>query len=548
MINCKNCGANMHFDPATQKLQCEYCGNLEEVASRQAGIVSTERDMYDTKEFTCPQCGATILSDANTAGTFCSYCGTSVFFKERAVQMKAPTYIIPFQKTQDEAEKIYNNLIKKSLFAPNYMKMDEDKSKLRGIYMPYWVYETERTTPVISTGQKSHRSGDYIIHENYRFTTPVRAHSNGASFDASSAFSDDLSQAIAPYTFNQSQDFASGYLSGFYVDTADVDASVYDYQAKEVIAANIIQTMGKKTNLNAYGAMPTMENVSDGVKVDKAEMSYFPVWFYATERKGKVSYAVINGQTGKVAADIPIDYGKYLLGALILSLPIMLIMNLIFTPRPQILAFATIIGAVITYIIANSQLNQLYTRMNYLDDRGLRFARNQVMPEQMSSTQVKKKSPSKVKVVTATSKIWSLCMPIGMVLIALGGESGAVGVALFGAATFMVGIVGTIVSSLMPGGSIPVSKTSTKGKSYVFRQPFKEKIKVLIKPMLVAAFALLLLIINPYIDLVYYICVFVLMTGLLFCFKDIIDTHNKLTRRLPRQFNKRGGDEGEMFN
>jgi len=61
--------------------------------------------------------------------------------------------------------------------------------------------------------------------------------------------------------------------------------------------------------------------------------------------------------------------------------------------------------------------------------------------------------------------------------------------------------------------------------------------------ILIWGFIVILLIANPYKDMVYYSCVIFIMGLVLISFYDIITLHNKLTRRLPRQFNKRGGDE-----
>lgn len=59
-----------------------------------------------------------------------------------------------------------------------------------------------------------------------------------------------------------------------------------------------------------------------GTKLEQTDSAMFPVWFLSYRNGSRVSYATVNGQTGKIAADLPVDIRKYFLGSLILALPI----------------------------------------------------------------------------------------------------------------------------------------------------------------------------------------------------------------------------------
>lgn len=43
----------------------------------------------------------------------------------------------------------------------------------------------------------------------------------------------------------------------------------------------------------------------------EAASAMLPVWFLSYRNKDRVAYATVNGQTGKVAADIPVDSRKF---------------------------------------------------------------------------------------------------------------------------------------------------------------------------------------------------------------------------------------------
>ncbi len=558
MIACLGCGMSLRFDPEKQRLVCDYCGNTyfpEELkVGKDAGAqvsyedetASETENVFEGTLFTCPQCGGEILSDSDTAVTFCSYCGVSVALEGRTVKMKAPSYVIPFKRTKEECKAIYKRYINGAVFAPKYMKEEGQLEKLRGIYMPYWIYEFQYDGPLPFTGSKHYRRGDYLITDHYRLDAGAHLYYKGVSFDASSSFSDTFSQSIAPYDISECRDFAQGYISGFYADTADVDAIVYDDNAKAAAAEDAsILIRQKNPILGQYSSSDATSTISSSLQTKNSMLSYFPVWFMSIRHKDKVSYAVINGQTGKVAADIPIDYKKYILYSLLLSLPIMAVMHIIiglgfgFSVNPiTFTTLASIIFAVTAYIIANGELNLLYTRNNNFDDEGYLIKNNIRLPKQAGG-----KKPAKAKVSSASAGSNTIFY-IGIVLFGIAAETEIAPIAIIAVFLFIVGLVTKISLST---SATKTPKVIKKGR--VFKQPFEQKLPVLIKPLIAIGVGLVSFIdkflnINLfYLDFVKYAFLVVELILIMLCFFDIVSLHNKLTTHLPKQFNKRGGDE-----
>ena len=90
----------------------------------------------------------------------------------------------------------------------------------------------------------------------------------------------------------------------------------------------------------------------------------FPVWFMSYRYGGRVAYATVNGQTGKVITDLPVDTRKYLKGSLVLALPIFLLLNLFFTLMPATLLVITTILAGISLAIFYSELGTIKKKEN----------------------------------------------------------------------------------------------------------------------------------------------------------------------------------------
>lgn len=576
MYECPNCAANLKFDILQQKLHCEYCGTFVDpydISKEQDA--EQQSDEYEVTLFTCPQCGGEILSEDTTAATFCSFCGSSTILDSRVSKERRPSHIIPFSKTKEDCKRAYAKMMKRAIFAPKELKDPEHIRKFRGIYMPYWVYSFESNGPVRLKGSKSYRRGDYIYTSYYDLDSEMQASYQGLTYDASASFADNLSQAIAPFDLRQGKEFTPTYLSGFYADTSDVEQSVYKFDAEEMMVDDAGDRLLRSPGFGKYQITRTsMQNAVRPTK-ESSTLAMLPVWFLSYRNGDRVSYAVVNGQTGKVAAEIPVEPKKYIIGSILLTIPIFILLNLLFTLKPTfVLGFAIVLG-LISLIISNCQISDLKARESMEGDKGLassqpvkeqiadRIADARAEREQMSEREKKaeqrsssRKTPYVLKVVIifiAVSFIWQALSTLilsGIFTSTVTGNGGMVDMIpkIFGI-VMVVSIVGT-VSVYVRGISkaLDSAKYGTSDSDYVSRKPkkkatFKEKFSSNWKQILGIGVAILIMIMNPVQDCFYYIGVILCMSMVIWAFMDIIKRHNQLTTRKLPQFNRRGGEE-----
>lgn len=350
MYACPNCGGNLRFDIPSQQLGCEYCQTQVDVYSFEDKNPITEKQTeFDVTVFCCPQCGGEIISSDTSAAEFCSFCGASTILHSRLTKEKRPNYIIPFQKTKDECKQAYHSMMKKAFFAPDALKNPKYIDGFRGIYMPYWAFHLTQDGSFSLNGTKSRRKGDYIYTDHFTLTGEMDAYYKGLSYDASSSFDDHISEKIAPYDVKGMKKFTPAFLSGFYADTADVDPQAYEQDAKNIAISNSTNAIYREFNGVRLDSILSPEVLNTQVK--EVDSAMFPVWFMSYRNAGRVAYATINGQTGKVVADIPIDVRKYLTGSLLLALPIFVLLNLLFTITPFALLIITMLLAIISMFI-----------------------------------------------------------------------------------------------------------------------------------------------------------------------------------------------------
>ena len=380
MIKCPNCSADLKFNADEQQVKCQYCGSKFDpkelkIEVKKAKETETKKESktekkesYSGKSYNCSQCGATLLTFDETAITFCSYCGSQAMIESKLIKHTNPQYIIPFKATKELCIENYKKKIKSAIFAPNYMKSDVVVSKFRGIYIPYCIYKVSCHGEVTNKGSVySHRRGDYEYYDDYKITAEVDSDFDGMTFDVVSNLYDQFSHAI-PHDFREAEPFNTNYLAGFYADSADVENTVYEDDAEEMASEESTEYLKKYKEFRRHGC----KNPTAKFKTTEKMTGMFPLYFLAVRDKTNtyVNYAVVNGQTGKVVADIPVDFKKYIIATLLISIPIFLLINWKILLLPNQVCIFSIVAAVISLIISVSQLHKVHLRETKAMDEG----------------------------------------------------------------------------------------------------------------------------------------------------------------------------------
>ena len=415
MYDCPNCGGSLTFDIASQMLHCAHCGSYldpyeperrnfgmevesREVPAEEAGYASGEAaedtagdtageadsvagdaDGKKSKKeatmqvtvFTCPACGAEIASTNLSATGFCTYCGASAVFEKRVRGEKRPKKIIPFKKTKEDCKKAYSDAIKSARYVPKELTDPEYLDRFVGVYMPYWNYEVEVGPELTVRGKKTYTKGKYEYTDHYALRARTEPFTRQISFDASSAFDDHIHEVISPYGPEDIRPFTPGYLAGFYSDVADVPKDVYLDDAEVSVGSEVYDQV--EDHFSAYQmempeSLPKLEE--DLSLKTKAERAMFPVWFLTWRKGDRVAYSVVNGQTGKVYADLPADLRRFSLFSILLALPVFLFINLFLTvTAPDMLTISSVF-AVFTAIIYWQQMGEIKKQETRSEDAG----------------------------------------------------------------------------------------------------------------------------------------------------------------------------------
>ena len=541
MYNCPNCAGHLVFDIPSQKLKCEYCSTMLDPYEYQKSRDAEENELFGVTVYTCPQCGGEIMTTNVTAAGFCTYCGASTILDSRMRNEKRPAHIIPFARTKEDCRKSYSSLVRRALFAPREFRDPEFLDRFRGIYIPYWVYNYDFNGNLRLKGSKTYRRGDYKITDHYSMTGEVDARYHGLTYDASSSFDDTVAAAIAPFEAAKMQPFTPSILCGFYADAPDVGNEVYREQVLDSISQDSIERLsGVPEYRNAGADMPTADEFKNQLKGSAMNLSneepscaYLPVWFLTYRKNDRVAYAVMNGSTGKITADLPVDSRKYLLGSILLAVPIFAVLAFLLTMTGQMVLTASSVLALISLVIYGLELSAISDKDTHADDAGYRAAGRKEDSPGSQTPGDKKEEKGAIAVLKKYSKYALLVLVVLLVFPRIGldylaGSGSLTGFKIYGAVSVLL-----LLGALFFIWALADSETAKKN---MFLQIAGSVIAV--------GASAAILVWNPVSDLWFYGGSILAAAGVCLSFMGIISKYNILaTRPLPTFYDRKGGND-----
>ena len=325
---CPACGGALNFDSTAQKMKCPYCDTeLEVEALRELDAALKQEQPSDftwesqpegrwsdeetanLRTFICHSCGGEIVGDENTAATNCPYCDNPVVMAGQFHGDLRPDLVVPFQLDKAQAKAALSEHLKKKPLLPKLFKTENRIESIQGIYVPFWLFDTDVDASIRYKATRIHHWSD----SNYNYTRTsfyslLRAGSIGfdnVPVDGSSKMSNDLMESIEPYDLSQSVDFQTAYLAGFLADKYDVTADDCKDRANDRIQVSTEQAFAA-TTMGYTSVIPEHTNVH--LNGGRVRYALLPVGILTTRYQNQVYTFAMNGQTGKMVGNLPIDW------------------------------------------------------------------------------------------------------------------------------------------------------------------------------------------------------------------------------------------------
>ena len=330
-FKCPCCDGAIEFDSGSQKMKCPFCDTEFEVET----LVSYNEELKQDKEdelfwespagqnwaedektglrsYVCTACAGEIIADATTGATSCPYCDNPVVMNQQFAGELKPDLVIPFKLDKKAAKAALKRHYSGKRLLPKVFKDENHINEIKGVYVPFWLFEADADAHIRYKATRVRSWSD----SNYNYTeTPyysvIRAGNLGFNWvpvDGSTKMEDALMESIEPFRVDEAVDFNSAYLAGYLADKYDVSSQQSEERANNRVR-NTTEGAFANTVKGFTTVTPTATNIQ--LKNGKAQYALYPVWLLNTTWKDKKYTFAMNGQTGKMAGDLPMDKGIY---------------------------------------------------------------------------------------------------------------------------------------------------------------------------------------------------------------------------------------------
>ncbi|MCQ2486080.1 MAG: hypothetical protein MJ168_12200 [Clostridia bacterium] len=324
---CPCCGGAVEFNSAVQRMKCPFCDtefDIDELKAAQEDLGNTasekETEVKSVDEATgmavyvCQSCGGEIIGDGTTAASSCPYCGNPVVMKGQFSGDLRPDLVIPFKLDKKAAKEALKKHIGTKKFVPKIFKDENHIDEIKGVYVPEWLFSADVDADVVYKGQKvrewSDSEFDYVETSCYDLFRNGKFSVDGLPVDGSSKMDDTLMEAVEPFDIKDAVEFSTAYLAGYVADRYDVDSEQSKARAEERITQSAIDTFMKTTN-----GYENVSGIEDRTRIELKNSScryaLYPVWLLNTSWKGEKFTFAMNGQTGKIVGDLPLDKNAF---------------------------------------------------------------------------------------------------------------------------------------------------------------------------------------------------------------------------------------------
>jgi predicted RNA-binding Zn-ribbon protein involved in translation (DUF1610 family) len=386
-FKCPQCGATTAYSATDGGLTCTHCGYYE---APQKAVVGKRADQFEftvdtlqraaqgwgeaRKEMACESCGALTSVPLDSLAHTCTFCGSNKVIQRQAPQdTLRPRFLVPFKIDAAACARIASQWLGSSWMTPADLRSIAALGAFTAIYLPYWTFDS--TTSADWKAEVGHsKTQRYYENGEWKERTVIewRWESGHAQLGI-----DDLivpgAQRISARLLGQIQSFDLNALAPYEPKyLAGMQAQAYDIPLEKAWET-ARQQMREKTRQACLGQASTSNVRNFSMNLDFSNESWryilLPVYLTAYTYASQTYQAMVNGQTGAIAGQRPVDWNKLWLVILLALLPgaCLGLLGLVTIPLAGIGAAIGILGFILL-VIGIVVTVVLYNQANAMDD------------------------------------------------------------------------------------------------------------------------------------------------------------------------------------
>ncbi|MCI0520993.1 MAG: hypothetical protein L0Z70_12170 [Chloroflexi bacterium] len=338
-FTCPQCGATTSYHAGEGGVKCAHCGFVQQAEEERPGEEAARHEFTvesleqanrgwgeERVEVECQSCGALLTAPAGSLTLTCAFCGSNKVLQRQAVQDQLrPRFVIPFQVEAERCAGIARGWLGSSWMTPAALRQAGSVTAFTPMYLPFWTFDAVSTAgwraEVGHPHTETYRVGKEtrtrtVIHWRWE-SGQVRMTHAGLLVPGFKKLSRLLLKNIEPFDLDGLAEYAPSFLAG-------IRAQSYDLPLEDAweIAR---EKMREDTRRACHGQASTghVRNFSMELDFNDEGWRYIllPVYLAAYRFREAVYQVMINGQSGKIAGQRPVDWTKVWLGCAALVAP-----------------------------------------------------------------------------------------------------------------------------------------------------------------------------------------------------------------------------------
>jgi hypothetical protein len=331
-VRCPQCGAAAGFDVARGAVGCSFCGwaaeKRPEVVGRDAGAGAFTRDALargsdgfgvDRRELACRSCGAVLALEAGALSATCPFCASNEVAIRDAptVQGLRPTAILPFAIQAAACRDRAAAWLGSGWLHPADLGRVARVDAFVGIYVPFWTFSAdvastwraevghERTEHYRdpATGEQKHRTVIDWRWEDGSARTEVRDLLVPGTTRLSARL---LGQLTGGFALDRLAVYDPTLLAGFQAQTYDVALP----DAWERGRHEMRERARRDCHANTGSSHVRSFSMTADLQGEAWRHVLLPIWVSAYRYAGKTWMVMVDGSTGQVVGQKPVEWWK----------------------------------------------------------------------------------------------------------------------------------------------------------------------------------------------------------------------------------------------
>ena len=127
------------------------------------------------------------------------FCDSPAIMMNQFKGVLRPDYVIPFQLNKKAAKEAFLRHLTGKKLLPNIFKNDKHISDIKGVYVPFWLYDATVNASAEFDGTKETDQGDSTKIDHFKVTRSGTMSFKHIPVDASTRMEDDLMDSIEPF-------------------------------------------------------------------------------------------------------------------------------------------------------------------------------------------------------------------------------------------------------------------------------------------------------------------------------------------------------------